>query len=62
MLIIQGLDDKTAPPENGIRMKAEFGDRITLVNLPNAGHAMGLEKPEETAAALLSFLRSHPIQ
>ncbi len=62
MLIIQGLDDKTAPPENGILMKEEFGERITLVNLPNAGHAMGLEKPAETASALISFLREHPIQ
>ena len=62
MLIIQGLDDKTAPPENGMRMKKEYGERITLKNLPDAGHAMGLEKPAETASALISFLRSHPIE
>ena len=61
MLIVQGVDDKTAPPENGRRMKTEFGERITLVNLEGAGHAMGLEKPGETAAAILSFLEKHPI-
>jgi len=61
MLIVQGVDDKTAPPANGRRMKEEFGDRITLVNLQAAGHAMGLEKPEETADAILTFLGKHPI-
>jgi len=60
MLIVQGQDDKTAPPENGVRMKQQFADRITLVNLEAAGHAMGLERPEETAAAIISFLRQHP--
>lgn len=61
MLIVQGVDDKTAPPENGRRIKLEFGERITLVDLEDAGHAMGLEKPQETAAAIVSFLAKHPI-
>ncbi len=61
MLIVQGIDDKTAPPENGTLMQQEFGERITLVNLEGAGHAMGLEKPRETADAILSFLAQHPI-
>ena len=61
MLIVQGVDDKTAPPENGHRMKDEFGDRITVIDLEAAGHAMGLEKPEETANAILDFLAKHPI-
>ena len=61
MLIVQGVDDKTAPPENGRQMKQEFGERITLVNLEGAGHAMGLEKPRETAAAIVSFLAKHAI-
>lgn len=62
MLIVQGLDDKTAPPENGRQMLAEFPDRITLVNLENAGHLMGMEQPQATAAAIIGFLRKHPIQ
>jgi len=61
MLIVQGVDDKTAPPENGRRMKEQFSDRITLVNLQAAGHAMGLEKPRETADAILAFLGKHRI-
>ena len=62
MLIVQGLDDKTAPPENGRQMLAEFPDRITLVNLENAGHLMGMEQPQATAEAIIEFLRKHPIQ
>jgi pimeloyl-ACP methyl ester carboxylesterase len=62
MLIVQGLDDKTAPPENGFRMKTEFGDRIILVNLADAGHLMGLERPIETANALLEHIRRYPIE
>lgn len=62
MLIVQGLDDKTAPPENGRQMQAEFGDRITLVTLENAGHLLGMEQPEATSSAIIAFLRKHPIQ
>jgi pimeloyl-ACP methyl ester carboxylesterase len=58
MLIVQGLNDRTAPPENGEIMKRDYGDRITLVNLQDAGHMMGLEKPQETAQAIIAFLRT----
>lgn len=61
MLIVQGADDRTAPPENGLRMQAEFGSRVTLVNLDHAGHLMGLERPQATADAIIAFLRQHPI-
>lgn len=59
MLIVQGLDDKTAPAKNGVRMQQEFGDRIRLVNLQHAGHAIGLGKPGETAPAIIAFLATH---
>lgn len=61
MLIVQGLDDKTAPPENGLRMQQEFGERISLVNLEHAGHMMGMERPQATAGAIIAFLQKHPI-
>lgn len=61
ILIIQGLDDLTAPPENGEIMKQRYGNRITLTNLEGAGHWMGVEKPRETVAAIVTFLRRHPI-
>jgi len=51
MLIVQGLDDKIAPPQNGVLMQERFGERIQVVNLKDAGHLMGLEKPLEVSAA-----------
>lgn len=62
MLIVQGEDDKTAPPEDGSLMKQKFGEHVTLINLKGAGHLMGLEKPMETATAILSFLTKHSIK
>ena len=56
MLIVQGLDDKVAPPENDRRMLEEFGDRITLIEIEEAGHVMGLERALETANAIVDFL------
>ena len=61
MLIVQGLEDSTAPVGNGRQMKETYGDRITLVEIPDAGHLMGFEKPQETAAAIIEFLARHPI-
>ena len=60
MLMVVGEDDLTAPIENGHIMRAEHGDRMSLVIISGAGHAIGLEKPKETVAAILSFLQSHP--
>ena len=60
MLMVMGEDDLTAPIENGHIMRAEHGDRTSLVIISGAGHAIGLEKPKETVAAILSFLQSHP--
>ena len=61
MLMVMGQDDMTAPIENGYVMKAEHGARLRLVVVPNAGHAIGLEKPAETATAIIQFLKDHPL-
>ena len=61
VLMIMGEDDLTAPIENGYRMKAEYEDRLTLISVEKAGHAVGLEKPEEVAAAMIEFLQKHAI-
>ena len=60
MLMVMGEDDLTAPLENAYIMKAEHGDRLSLAIISGAGHAVGLEKPKETVAAILPFLKSHP--
>jgi pimeloyl-ACP methyl ester carboxylesterase len=59
ILIVQGLDDVAAPPENGRLLKAEVGDRATLVELAGVGHSLPVEAPEEVAAPVLAYLARH---
>ena len=61
LLMVMGEDDLTAPVENGYFMKEQHGERLKLVVIPEAGHAIGLEKPGETVAAILNFLALHPV-
>jgi pimeloyl-ACP methyl ester carboxylesterase len=56
VVIIQGLDDVSAPPENGRMLKAEIGDRAVLVELAGIGHALPVEDPDGVAAAVLAHL------
>jgi pimeloyl-ACP methyl ester carboxylesterase len=55
-LVIQGLKDEAAPIENGRLLKKELGDRVTLVEIPNAGHLQPLEAPDPVAAAVIAFV------
>jgi len=59
MLVVQGLDDFMAPPENGRDLLTSFGDRVRLVEIADAGHGLLVEKPEDVAAAVLEFLAVH---
>ena len=59
MLVIQGLDDRSAPPANGRDLRERLGDRVRLVELANAGHLPLLEQPAEVAEAVIAFLREH---
>jgi pimeloyl-ACP methyl ester carboxylesterase len=56
MLVIQGLQDALALPENGRSLKIEFGDRVTLVELDGAGHALLPEQPEIIAKTVLAYI------
>ncbi|MBY8985159.1 MAG: alpha/beta hydrolase [Candidatus Lokiarchaeota archaeon] len=56
ILVIQGLDDKAAVPENGNILKREYSERVKLVDIENAGHFMIYEQPKEVAQEILSFL------
>ncbi len=56
MLIIQGSDDRIAPPENGQILKREFGERVKLINIEKAGHYMHAEQPKPIAKVIISFL------
>lgn len=57
ILLLQGAEDKLAPPENARQFKQQHGQRVTLVEIANAGHAMLPEQPEAIAEAIISFLQ-----
>jgi pimeloyl-ACP methyl ester carboxylesterase len=59
-LALQGSDDQAAPPENGVLLRKDLGDRVTLATLEGAGHLMLVTRPQETAKEIVIFLRSLP--
>jgi len=58
ILVVQGLEDRMAPPENGRTLARRLGRRVTLVEVEHAGHALLPEQPDRVAAAVIDFLRS----
>jgi pimeloyl-ACP methyl ester carboxylesterase len=60
MLVTQARQDAIALPGNGESLKQEFGDRVTLIEIDNAGHAMLPEQPDALARAVLGYLRRFP--
>lgn len=57
-LAIQGLKDTSAPPQNAQLLKQELGDRVTIVELPEAGHLAPVEYPDEVVSSIVSFLEN----
>jgi len=57
MLVVQGTEDVVALPENAKRLAAEFPERVTLVGLRHAGHALLPEQPEQVEKAILAYLQ-----
>jgi len=63
MLVLQGEEDPVAPPESaGLALATEFPERVTLVEIPGASHAMLPESPELIAETAIAFLRDHPTE
>jgi len=58
VLIIQGLQDVIAAPENGRRFQSDHPEQTKIVELDGAGHALVPEQPAAILAALLAFLRA----
>jgi pimeloyl-ACP methyl ester carboxylesterase len=56
-LVVQGLEDRVAPPGNGRALRDQFGARVRVVESPHAGHMLLLEQPEAVTEAILCFLR-----
>jgi len=57
MLVLQGEDDRIAPLGNGRAMEEEFGNRVQVVDLPNAGHMLLVEQAERVADELRRFVQ-----
>ena len=60
LLIIQGLNDRLAPPANGHVLRLTAGKRVEVVDLPGLGHAMLPEQPEAIAALVIAFMKRKP--
>ena len=56
MLVIQGEHDRIAPSGNGRALRDEDPDRIQLIEIADAGHAMVVEQPGAVANAVVQFL------
>ena len=57
MLVVQGLQDTVAVPENGRLLKAEAGSRVELIEIDGAAHALLPERPNAVATHVLDFLK-----
>jgi pimeloyl-ACP methyl ester carboxylesterase len=57
LLVVQGLQDTVAPPQNGRLIKQEFATRAELVEIDGAGHGLLPEQPEQLTQAVLAFLK-----
>jgi pimeloyl-ACP methyl ester carboxylesterase len=57
ILVLQGAEDAIAPPENARLLAKEYGDRVSVVEIQGAGHAMLAEQPERIASVILAYLR-----
>jgi len=55
-LLIQAAEDYVAPPDKaGRALKAELGDQVTYVEIPETGHALSAERPDEIAKHIIEY-------
>ncbi|MDZ4747933.1 MAG: alpha/beta hydrolase [Saprospiraceae bacterium] len=58
LLVIQGSVDRITPPANGKSLQKTMGDnRVSVVTLPGAGHMLVMNRAQETADAMVTFLK-----
>ncbi len=56
-LLIQPAEDFIAPPDlAGKVLKAELGDQVTYVEIPDSGHALSSEQPDLIARTIVDYL------
>jgi pimeloyl-ACP methyl ester carboxylesterase len=57
ILDLQAEEDTVAPRKFAGVLKGALGDRVTVVVIPHAGHALAPEQPEAMAAAIAAYAR-----
>ena len=53
----QAVDDAIAPPANAEALVKAAPERVKVVMLPNAGHAMLPEQPQAIGTIVLDYLK-----
>ena len=59
MLVLQGLEDRIALPEDARALREQLGERVEIVEIPHAGHILIPEQPDLVLNAMVAFLRKH---
>jgi pimeloyl-ACP methyl ester carboxylesterase len=60
LLDLQAAQDPFKPESKRYEMKDEFGERVTIVVIPNASHALIPEQPEAVVEALKTWIMKLP--
>ena len=60
LLDLQAARDRFRPRETENALRGELGARVTVVTIPDAGHALVPEQPAAVVAALLGWMRELP--
>jgi pimeloyl-ACP methyl ester carboxylesterase len=60
LLDLQGELDPFKPRAMSNEMRDEFGERVSVVVIPNASHALLPEQPDAVAAAILDWIKKLP--
>lgn len=61
MLVIQPGQDAAAP-DGAKKLKRRFSERVQVIELPNAGHAVLPEQPEALADLIIASLRARTVR
>jgi pimeloyl-ACP methyl ester carboxylesterase len=60
LLDLQAAQDPFKPESKRNEMKDEFGDRVTVMVIPNASHALIPEQPKAVVEALTTWIKGLP--
>jgi len=60
LLVVQGNQDRIAPPANADLLKADVGARAEVHHIDGAGHALLPEQPQKLADIVIGYLKRRP--